>query len=88
MDMAKIEGTEIVIRIPLAALPNAASVAWDDAYGEHDIAVVDLEAFAKDFVLELVREEEDGTTLVHLMLDKAAVKAAENGAFGLSDHRP
>lgn len=87
MDFASIEGDQIVIRVPLDALPNASQVAWDDHYGleEHDLHIVDVAVFADEFVRELNSEEEDGTTLVHLMLDKAAVNAAENGAAGLND---
>ena len=36
--------------------------------------------FAQDVLTELWREEEDGTTLVHLCLDKAIERAAENGS--------
>lgn len=85
MDYAAIEGDEIVIRVPIDALPTACQVAWDDRYGDHDLRVVDARAFAEEFVRELNAEEEDGTTLVHLMLDQAAVNAAENGAEGLND---
>jgi hypothetical protein len=86
-ELANIEGEEIVIRIPFSAIPDAALVAFDEQYGfeQHDISVVDTAAFAKELRCELSRESEDGTTLVHLMLDKACVNAAENGAFGLSE---
>lgn len=86
-EAAKIEGDEIVIRVPIEAIPHAASVAFDEQYGEgeHDISVVDAPVFAKELLRELVAEKEDGTTLVDEMLDKACVRAAENGAFGLSE---
>ncbi len=87
-ELANIEDDQIVIRIPIAALTDACKIAWDDEYGEedHGVAVIDAAVFAPYFVRELNEEEEDGATLVHLMLDKAAIKAADNGAEGLSDN--
>lgn len=86
MGTAKIEGDEIVIRIPIAAIETAAPHAWDDQYGfgNHSISVSDPATFAKELVLELNRESETGVTLVHRALDQACVNAAENGAEGLS----
>lgn len=87
MEMANIEGTEIVIRVPFDAIPDAAKVAFDEEWGEgeHGIAVVDPAVFAGELVRALNDEGEDGTTLVHQMLDKACVNAAEDGAEGLTD---
>lgn len=45
--------------------------------------VTDTKVFAEAIALELRREEEDGTTLVHRMLDKAATNAVENGCEGV-----
>lgn len=47
--------------------------------------IVDADAFAKDLLAELEREEEDGTTMVHRMLDRAAAEAMENGCFGIQE---
>lgn len=84
-ELANIEGEEIVIRVPLSALPAAAKVAWDEAFGfeEHTFAVDDVNTFAAEFVRELNAEDEEGTTLIHVALDKAAVNAVENGAEGI-----
>lgn len=82
--LASIESDEIVIRVPIAALPVAAPYAWDRHYGQHDISIVNVNQFAKEVLLELLREEENGDTLIHKMLDRACVNAAENGAEGLS----
>ncbi len=86
-ELANIEGDQIVIHIPIAALTDACKIAWDDEYGEedHGVVVIDAAVFAPDFVRELNEEDEEGTTLVHLMLDKAAIRAADNGAEGLSE---
>ena len=42
--------------------------------------VTSIKGFAKDVLNELLSEEEDGTTLVHRMLDEAANNAIENGS--------
>jgi hypothetical protein len=83
--LANIEGTEVVIRIPLTALPHAAEVAWNDAYERHGLFVEDVEAFAKEFVRYLNDEDEEGTTVLHLAFDKAVINATEQGAFGIGD---
>ena len=53
---------------------------WPDDYYISDPAV-----FATEIVRALEDEEEDGTTLVHRMLDAAAVTALENGALGAEE---
>lgn len=86
-DLVKIEDDMIVIRVPISAIKRAAAYAFDDAWGfqQHNAEVVDEQEFAKELVTELRREKENGATLVHDMLDKACVRAAENGAFGLNE---
>jgi hypothetical protein len=44
--------------------------------------------FAIDVAQELRSEEEDGTTLVHLMLDKAILAAIENGSQFVDEVTP
>ena len=46
----------------------------------HDFKITNKEGFVKDLINELNAEEEDGTTLVHRMFDKAADNAIENGS--------
>lgn len=45
-----------------------------------DFKIINNIGFAKDILNELESEEEDGTTLVHRMLDSAANNAIENGS--------
>lgn len=47
--------------------------------------ITDINTFAKDLVTELTSEDEEGTTLVHQMLDTAANNAFENGSAGMID---
>lgn len=81
--LVKIEGDEIVIRVPIDATPFAAGYAMLRAWGQ-EYPVTDARVFAAELVRELRKEEEDGTTLVHTMLDKAVLNAVENGAEGVS----
>jgi hypothetical protein len=48
------------------------------------IRITDPLKAAKEIVHELSREEEDGTTEVHKLLDKAAFDAWENGGEGFA----
>lgn len=87
MSEAKIEGDEIIIRIPKSALPNCAEYAWDTEYGfeRHALYVENLDEFTKEFVNALNYENEIGETLITVALDKAIINATENGAFGIND---
>lgn len=89
-DLAKIEGEEIVIRIPLAAIPYAASIAFDEAGYDVDedtgatrMRVTDARTFAQGMLWALNHEGEDGSTPVHYLLDRAVIEAAEQGTEGL-----
>ncbi len=87
MSLANIEGDDIVIRIPIKSIADAAKVAFDEEYGfeEHSITVTDNRLAAEAIVRQLNDEEEDGTTLVHQILDKAVTNAFEDGDEGFSD---
>ena len=50
-----------------------------------DYKITNEEAFANDILQELLAEEDDGTTLVHKMLDKAADNAIENGSVNVEE---
>jgi hypothetical protein len=57
---------------------------YDEKTGEWiEPEITDADKFAEE-VLHAVRDEsEDGTTLVHIALDTAAMNAIENGAEGI-----
>lgn len=55
----------------------------DDGQYEERLKITDKAAFLREFVRELQAEAEDGTTLVHRMLDAAFEQAVENGAEGI-----
>ncbi len=88
--MVSVEGNELVIRIGIATLAFAAENC--DLFAEYPNnsfapykKVADASALAHDVVAELNREEEDGTTPVHLLIDHAIFDAYENGSEGFPE---
>lgn len=80
--LARIEGEDIVIRLEIAVIPIALEIAVD--IGTVSPAkIFDAPLFAKDFVAELNREDEEGTTPVMTLFDKALENAINNGAEGV-----
>lgn len=74
---------QLVITIGLDALVNIlSSQPFWPLCGEDQEAckVLDRAQFIKDVVRELQSEEEDGTTVLHRALDRAAIEAIENGS--------
>ena len=83
---AVIEDNAIVIRVPLASLPQVVEGAW--ALGSLDTRwkLTNVPLFARDFVRELNSEDEEGTTMVQRMFDAAINEALEQGAEGIEEH--
>lgn len=85
---AIIEGPNIVIRVPISAIPVAFD-AWPDAprneEGDALYVVTDAATFAKGIVRYLNAEEEDGTTRIHVMFDGAMSEALEQGEEGVEE---
>lgn len=82
-DFAKIEGDEIVVRIPVSKLSGAAYQGLE--YFDLDEDDVDWNALSVAMVSELNIEEEDGTTLVNRMLDHALINVGETGSTALPE---
>ena len=84
---AGIEGDEVVIRVGINYIANMApeikELQEDDEIGM--VNVVNAEQLAADVVKELLEEAEDGTNAIHLLLEQAIIKAAENGTEGLCE---
>lgn len=83
---AVIDGDKIVIQFPLKHLPQVIEGAWALGVLDTRWRVTDAHAFAKELVLELNREDEVGTTLIHKMCDAAITEVLENGGEGLEEH--
>jgi hypothetical protein len=85
--MCSIEDGELFIRIGIETL------AW--SLEHHPDLLNDLceprykvtghEEFSRDVLRELEREEEDGTTIVHLLLDRAMNEALEQGSCAIEE---
>jgi hypothetical protein len=68
--------------------PERDRLRWDDLTNDYDpniARIVEPQTFAEDVVRELKREQEDGTTPVHLLFDKAMLEAVEQGSLGVDD---
>ena len=90
LEVAIVDG-RLVISIGVKTLAHAVQLEGGMLYqvGDEDIAtgvtITDPLTAAKEIARELKREEEDGTTLVHKLLDKAAMDAYENGGEGFAE---
>ena len=89
----KLSDGKLIIEIDVPTLCFAATHGpyFDDIVAAADgaeIRITNEQEFAKAILSELRQEEEDGTTLVHIMLDKAAEQAVENGAEGIELPKP
>lgn len=80
--LAKIEGDEIVIRVPIGALNQCVQHVMGGLGEIYE--VTDAPVFAKEFVNALNAENEIGDTVIHLAFDKAIETAIENGCEGVT----
>lgn len=71
----------LVISIGIDALMLAV-VAGDD-WDEDEVTITSPDGFAQEIVAELEREEEDGTTPVHLLIDQAVQDALDAGSLSV-----
>src|SRR5690606_36345212 len=87
-----IEDDELVIRIGIDTL--AFSAEHCPSFFEYDkhastgppyCKIVDNMELAKDIRRELQREEENGTTPLHILLDECLVSARDDGSLAFED---
>jgi hypothetical protein len=83
---AIIEDGAIVIRLPIANLPQVVEGAWAGGNLRPRLKVTDAQVFAKELCRALNDEEEDGTTRIHLMFDASIEFASEQGFEGIEEH--
>ena len=76
-----IENGQLVIRVGVHTLAFAVT----RGAGNEHFAITAPDRAAEEIVRELEREAEDGTTVVHTLLDKAAFAAWEQGGEGFSE---
>jgi hypothetical protein len=84
-----IEDGVLVIQIGVEWLARAVKLnpdltEYDEKSGEWiEPKITDPDKFAVEVLHAIQDESEDGTTLVHMALDTAAMNAIENGAEGI-----
>lgn len=83
---AIIEDGCIVIRLPLANISAALEGARASGHQDGRYIVTDAAVYAKEVVLELNKESEDGTTPIHLLFDKCMYEAIDQGAQGVEEN--
>lgn len=84
-----VEGDELVMRITLDALCHA--VTFGDNWPTQDnglsgATITDRDLFVKEIIRELERENEQGATPLHFLLDNAALAAIEAGSEAVELH--
>lgn len=77
-----VEDGQVKISIGIALL--AFAVQYQNDWPE-EFHITDIREFAKSVVRQLRREQEDGTTPVHRMLDAAAQEVIEQGDDGVDE---
>ncbi len=80
---AFVEGGDIVIRLPIANIQNALKHGPGEVMPSAKITDVDL--FAKDVVMALNAEKEDGSTTIHDLFDQAFLDAIDDGSQGVAE---
>lgn len=79
----------LVIRIGVECLAKAIKLnpelaEYDEKTGEwNEPEITDADKFAVEVMHAAQEESEDGTTLIHIALDTAAMNAIEDGAEGI-----
>lgn len=76
----------IIIHCDVAGLSIIVEGAWAAGALHQRLKITDESAFARALVAEMNREDEDGSTVIHLMFDKAIHLASEAGADGIEEH--
>lgn len=84
--VAIIEKGCIVIRFPLDAIQTAMDGAWGMNVLNPRQKVTDQGEYARELVQLLNREDEQGTTQVHRLMDWAFNESLEQGCEGIEDH--
>lgn len=77
----KIINDELTISIGTNLVQHACVVGR--SIGMEDIKITNENQFLESLVNQLNREEEDGSTLIHEMLDKAVSQMLEDGELGV-----
>jgi hypothetical protein len=83
---------KVVIELGINTLADAAANMPDNNYGDDcndwflQFKIIDAAEFAKDVVIEMMREEEDGSTPLIYFIDKVCRLAIDNGSCGCQEN--
>lgn len=77
----EIKNETLILSIGVEALEIAASVGR--SYGIGEVAITDMDAFLSELPRYIRREEEDGSTPFHRMIDECVSEMIENGEAGI-----
>lgn len=83
---ARIVKDALVIRIPMRVLKFATNnhpEFWDGEKDKHTVKVSDPKVWMRSVAQALEHEEEDGSTMLTEVLDKAVAHAVNNGEEGV-----
>lgn len=83
---AIIKDGALCISVKIEDLHQVLEGAWAMNALDQRYKVTDAKAFAEELCTQLNEEDEQGTTLVHRMFDKAIVNAIEWGGEGFDVH--
>lgn len=83
-----VENGVLIMQMGVEALAKAVQLnpeltMPDDKGGWIEPEIIDADKFAAEIMVALKNEDEDGTTLIHIAIDTAAMNAIENGAEGI-----
>jgi hypothetical protein len=77
----EIKDEKIILSIGVEALEIAASVGR--SFGMGEVAITNMDAFMSGLLRYIRREEEDGSTPFHRMIDECVSEMIENGEDGV-----
>lgn len=83
---AFVEDGAIVIRVPLNNLPQILDGGFMCNAYEKRYRVTDAQQLTEEVISELNREDEEGTTPIHRLFDKAISDAIDGGSLGVEEH--
>lgn len=80
----EIEKGLLTISIGIDTLCDALNYSLEE-YFDGEVRITDNNVFAKEVLNRFYIEEEDGSTMVHRLFEKAAYDAVEFGANGIEE---
>jgi hypothetical protein len=77
---------KIIITLSLDMLQEVLNDSYDGGYLDYKIKITDMDKFARSILNELNKEDEKGSSRVHLLFDEAIQQAFEDGDGAEEDY--